>query len=364
MGAVTDPADRLDLTRGPAWANRMALAPLTNKQSEDDGTLSDDERRWLVARARGGFGMVLSCATYVAPEGQAWEGQLGISDDRHLPGLTRLAEELRAEGAVSAMQLHHGGQRADAAVSGRGLVAPWADAAKGVRALTTGEVHAAVDAFVAAAGRAERAGFDGVEVHGAHGYLVGQFLDGRHNHREDGYGGSPQERSRFLLEVLEGIRQTTGPAFQLGLRLSPERFGIDLAEAAELTSTVLAGGHLDYLDLSLWDVRKHPHGHDGGPLLVDHFRELPRHGVRLGYAGHVLSGPDVAWCLERGADFVSIGTGAIIHHDFARRVVSDPAFASTPQPVSREHLEAEHVGPAFVDYLATNWDDFVSPRSA
>lgn len=351
--------ERLDLLRGPSWANRMALAPLTNKQSRADGTLSDDERRWLLARAEGAFGLVMTCATYVAPEGQAWDGQLGLSHDRHLPGLARLAEDLRATGSVSAVQLHHGGLRADPAVSGIRAVAPWEDEAKGVRALTTPEVHLAVEAFVSAAARAERAGFDGVEVHGAHGYLIAQFLDGRHNHREDGYGGSAEGRARFLHEVLSGIRQATGPDFQLGLRLSPERFGIDLDEAVELASTVLAGGHLDYLDLSLWDVRKRPHGLDDG-LLVDHFAGLPRHGVRLGYAGKVLSAADVAWCLEHAADFVSIGTAAIIHHDFAQRVVADPAFVSDPQPVTRARLEAESVGPAFIDYLATGWDDFVS----
>lgn len=361
---MTDAAAPLELLRGPSWANRLALAPLTNKQSNADGTLGDDERRWLVARAEGGFGLVMTCATYVAPEGQAWEGQLGLSDDRHLPGLTRLADELRAAGAVSSVQLHHGGLRADPAVSGADHVAPWADEAKGVRALTTAEVHAAVEAFVAAAVRAERAGFDGVEVHGAHGYLVGQFLDGRHNHREDGYGGSAADRSRFLLEVLDGIRRSTGPDLQLGLRLSPERFGIELGEAAALATQVMAGGHLDYLDLSLWDARKAPHGQEGDAeddrLLLDHFAGLPRHGVRLGYAGKILSAADVAWCLEHGADFATIGTGAIIHHDFARHVLDDPAFVSTPQPVTREHLAAESVGPAFVDYLATNWDDFVA----
>jgi 2,4-dienoyl-CoA reductase-like NADH-dependent reductase (Old Yellow Enzyme family) len=356
---VTDAADPLDLLRGPAWADRLALAPLTNKQSNADGTLSEDERRWLVARAHGGFGFVMTCAAYVAQEGQAWDGQLGVSDDRHLPGLTGLAEELRAAGSVSSVQLHHGGLRADPAVSGVLAVAPWDDEAKGVRALSTAEVHAAVEAFVSAAGRAERAGFDGVEVHGAHGYLVGQFLDGRHNHRGDGYGGSAEDRSRFLLEILEGIRQTTGPEFQLGLRLSPERFGIELPEATRVAATVMAEGHLDYLDLSLWDARKQPHGlHEEG-LLLDHFAALPRHGVRLGYAGKILSSADVAWCLEHAADFVSIGTGAIIHHDFARRALADPGFVSTPQPVPRAHLDAEHVGPAFVDYLATNWDDFV-----
>ncbi len=352
-------AASLELLRGPSWSNRLAVAPLTNKQSNADGTLGDDERRWLVARARGGFGLVMSCATYVAREGQAWVGQLGISDDRHLPGLGRLADDVRAAGAVSSVQLHHGGLRADSAVSGVQTVAPWADPAKGVRALTTAEVHAAVEAFVSAARRAERAGFDGVEVHGAHGYLVGQFLDGRHNQREDGYGASADDRSRFLLEILDGIRRVTGPDFQLGLRLSPERFGIDLDDATSLVTTVMAGGHLDYLDLSLWDARKGPHGLEDDGLLLDRFAALPRHGVRLGYAGKILSAADVAWCLEHAADFVTIGTGAILHHDFARQVLADPTFVSTPQPVTRAHLEAEYTGPAFVEYLATNWDDFV-----
>ena len=356
---MTDASSPLDLLRGPGWSNRLAVAPLTNKQSHSDGTLGDDERRWLVARAHGGFGLVMSCATYVAAEGQAWDGQLGISDDRHLAGLSRLADEVRAADAVSSVQLHHGGLRADPEVSGVPSVAPWANEAKGVRALTTAEVHAAVDAFVAAAGRAERAGFDGVEVHGAHGYLVGQFLDARHNVRTDGYGGSAEDRSRFLLEILEGIRQVTGPGFQLGLRLSPERFGIDLDEATALAARVMADGHLDYLDLSLWDAWKQPHGLEEDGLLLDHFAALPRHGVRLGYAGKILSAADVAWCLEHAADFVTIGTGAIIHHDFARQALADPAFVSIRHPVSRAHLEAEYTGPAFVEYLASNWDDFV-----
>jgi 2,4-dienoyl-CoA reductase-like NADH-dependent reductase (Old Yellow Enzyme family) len=357
---VPDAASPLTLRRGPAWPNRMALAPLTNKQSHPDGTLSDDERRWLVARAEGGLGLVMTCATYVAPEGQAWSGQLGITADRHVDVLRRLADELRSAGAVSSVQLHHGGLRADPEVSGLPKVAPWADESKGVRALSTGEVRAAVEAFVSAAHRAERAGFDGVQVHGAHGYLVGQFLDGRHNHRDDGYGGSPEDRARFLLEVLEGIRQSTGPEFQLGLRLSPERFGIDLGEARALVAVLLERELVDHLDLSLWDVRKTVHGADDETLLVEHFADLPRHGAAVGYAGKVLGAPDVAWCLEHGADFATIGTAAIIHHDVARRVLADPTFVSTPQPVTRAHLRTEHVGPAFVDYLATNWDDFVS----
>ncbi|WP_148613518.1 NADH:flavin oxidoreductase [Nocardioides rubriscoriae] len=352
-------ADQLVLTHGPSWRNRFALAPLTNLQSNPDGTLTDDERRWLVARAEGGFGLTLTCAAYVARAGNAWPGQLGVADDTHLPGLRRLADEIRAAGSVSSVQLHHGGIRASSEVSGEQLVAPWDDEAKGARALTTAEVRRAVDDFVAAAVRAERAGFDGVQVHGAHGYLVAQFLDARKNHRTDEYGGDLAGRSRFLWEVLRGVRESTGAEFQVGLRLSPERFGIDLGEAVSLTGDVLASGLVDHLDLSLWDVRKAVHGSTDDDLLLAHFTPLPRHGVAVGVAGKILSASDAAWCLEHGADFVTVGTGAILHHDFATKAIADAGFVSLAQPVTREHLAAEHVGPAFVDYLATNWDDFV-----
>ncbi len=354
------PGDPISFTRGPDWRNRMALAPLTNLQSHPDGVLSDDEQTWLVARGAGGFGLTMTCAAYVTQAGKAWPGQLGISDGAHVPGLTRLAAAIRETGSVSSIQLHHGGQRADSAVSGIGLVAPWDDAERGVRALTIDEVHATIDDFVAAAATAERAGFDGVELHGAHGYLIGQFLDGRHNQRTDGYGGSLEDRSRFLREVLDGVRAATGTDFQVGLRLTPERNGILLEEATEVAGAVMASGHLDYLDLSLWDVFKEPHetGFDG--LLIDQFLALPRHGTRVGVAGKVLSAADVQWCLDRGADLAFVGTGAIIHHDFAARATTDPAFVAESQPVTRAHLEAESVGPAFIDYLASRWDDFVA----
>ncbi|MGA8255283.1 MAG: NADH:flavin oxidoreductase [Nocardioides sp.] len=357
---MTTPGDQLSFTRGPDWRNRMALAPLTNLQSGVDGVLSDDELHWLVARGVGGFGLTMTCAAYVNQAGKAWPGQLGISTAEHVAGLTRLAEAIRATESVSSVQLHHGGMRASAEVSGVGLVAPWDDVEKGVRALTTDEVREAIDDFVSAAVTAEKAGFDGVELHGAHGYLIGQFLDGRHNQRVDGYGGSLEDRSRFLHEVLDGVRAATGPDFQLGLRLTPERNGIIVEEAAAVLGSVMATGHLDYVDLSLWDVRKEPHepGHSG--LLIDQFVDVPRHGTRLAVAGKVLSAADVQWCLDRRVDAVFVGTGAIIHHDFAARAEADPTFASLPQPVSREHLEAESVGPAFIDYLASGWDDFVA----
>lgn len=357
---MTTFGDRLVLRSGPAWPNRLALAPLTNQQSNADGTLHDDELRWLARRAAGGFGHVLTCAAHVSPAGQAFPGQLAVWDDRFLPGLERLAAAVRAEGAVSAVQLHHGGARAVAELTGTQPVAPWDDPERGVRALTTAEVRAVMDDFVSAALRVQRAGFDGVELHGAHGYLLGEFLDAGRNTRTDEFGGDLAGRSRALFETLAAVREATGPDFQVGVRLSPVRFGIVLSEALQVAEQVMASGLADHLDMSLWDVRTPSAEHDGRTL-TELFAALPRHGTRLGVAGKITSGADVKWCLDAGVDFVLVGTGAILHHDFASRVLADHTFTSVAQPVSRRHLADEAVGPRFVDYLATTWDDFVLP---
>lgn len=357
---MTSLAAPFPLLHGSELANRFALAPLTNVQSNPDGTLSDDEYAWLVARGRGGFGLTTTCAAFVSPAGQAWAGQLGASGDEHLPGLRRLAEGLRATGTRSSVQLHHGGRRADPAVSGVPTQCPWDEPERGAVALTTSGVEQVVEDFVAAAVRVERAGFDGVELHGAHGYLLGQFLDARHNQREDRYGGSLDNRVRVLLEALAAIRSATGPDFQLGLRLTPEGNGISLPEGREIARQVLASGHLDRLDMSLWDVFMQPRGEGHGGLLIEHFTDLPRHGAALSVAGRVLSAEDARWCLAKGADLVTVGTGAILHHDFAARALGDPTFEARARPVSRATLADEHVGTAFIDYLAAGWKDLVA----
>ena len=306
-----------------------------------------------------GFGLVMTAAAYVAPAGQAWAGQLGIASDAHLPGLTALADELRTTGTTSSVQLHHGGRRADPRLTGRPNQCPWDDPEKDAVAMSTGQVEAMVEDFVAAAVRAEQAGFDGVQLHGAHGYLLGQFLDARHNHRTDGYGGDLDGRLRPLLDVVEGVRAATGPDFQLGVRLTPEGTGISLEEGVETARRLLDSDLLDHLDMSLWDVFMRPRtGADG--LLIEHFARLPRRRTALGVAGGVLSAADARWCLEQGADFVTVGTGAILHHDFAARALADPDFRVRERPVSREDLRAESVGEAFLDYLAAGWDDLVA----
>jgi 2,4-dienoyl-CoA reductase-like NADH-dependent reductase (Old Yellow Enzyme family) len=354
-----DPLSPLTLARGPAWPNRLALAPLTNLQSHVDGTLSDDEFRWLTMRATGGFGLVMTCAAHVQANGQGFPGQLGIWGDHHLPGLRRLADAIRTAGSVSSVQLQHSGRRADRALTGEQPVCVWEDAETGARALTDAEIEGVIADFIAAARRAEAAGFDGVELHGAHGYLLAQFLDTSNNHRPH-WGGDRKGRERALWAIIAGIRAATRPDFQLGVRLSPERFGIVLADSVALTADLLASGQVDYVDLSLWDVLKAPEEPEyAGTRLIDHFTALPRGNTRLGVAGKILSAARVRDCLEAGVDFVLVGRGAILHHDFPKRMTADPDFTAMALPVTRAHLAAEGLGPAFLDYMAT-WKGFVA----
>ena len=355
---MTDMFAPLGFAHGQPMANRFMLAPLTNLQSNPDGSLSDDEINWLVKRAEGHFGLVMTAAAFVDPQGIGFPGQLGIASDDHLPGLTRLADALRAKGALSAVQLHHAGIRSPKDIVGT-PVGPFADAETGARALTTAEVEQLRDSFIAAAVRAQRAGFDGAEVHGAHGYVLAQFLDAENNTRDDGWGGDYAGRTRIIREVIDGIRAATGPQFQLGLRLSPERFGIQLGEAKRFAEEVMTGGQLDYLDMSLWDCFKLPNEEEFADRpLIEHFTALERGACRLGVAGKIMDAATVRKCLEAGADFVLLGRGAILHHDFPAQTRTRPDFASAPTPVTRAHLVAEGLGPKFVDYMAT-WKGFV-----
>jgi 2,4-dienoyl-CoA reductase-like NADH-dependent reductase (Old Yellow Enzyme family) len=354
-----DPFAPLVLPRGPAWKNRFMLAPLTNMQSHADGSLSEEEIHWLVKRAQGGFGLTMTAAAHVLPAGQGFKGQLGVFGDEHLPGLTRLADSLRASGTVSSVQLHHAGWRAPQDLTGHQPMGPFEDKQTGARAMTTAEVEEAIEAFIAAAVRAERAGFDGVELHGAHSYLICQFLDVG-NQRDDGWGGSFTQRRRFLDAIIDGVRKAVRPQFQVGLRLTPERHGIATREALELAEDLMTSARIDYLDMSLWSCFKTPVEPEfAAKPLIEWFTALPRGKVPLGVAGKIMGGEDVRRCLDVGADFVAIGRGAILHHDFPQRIALDPDFTSVPRPVSRDHLRGEGLSESFVDYMAT-WPDFVA----
>jgi 2,4-dienoyl-CoA reductase-like NADH-dependent reductase (Old Yellow Enzyme family) len=353
--AMTNLTDPLQLESGATLKNRFVLAPLTNLQSDPDGVLSEDEFRWLTKRAEGGFALVHTCAASVQDSGVGFPGQLGVHDDAHLPGLTRLAAAIKAHGALAIAQLHHGGLR-----SLKSPKAPSADEKLKAEAMTLDEVRASRDCFITAAQRAERAGFDGVELHGAHGYLICSFLSPELNRRDDAYGGDPERRARFLFELVDGVRAATRKGFTLGVRLSPERWGLVLPEIRDVAQHLMRDAKIDFLDLSLWDFRKDPMDESfQGRTLASFFTGLERGSVRLGAAGKIMSAQDARDILAMGFDFPILGRAAILHHDFPKRVAADPNFTAVPTPVSEAYLREEGLGPAFVNYMRT-WKGFVA----
>jgi 2,4-dienoyl-CoA reductase-like NADH-dependent reductase (Old Yellow Enzyme family) len=360
---MKDLFESLHFAHGPVMRNRFMLSPLTNCQSHDDGRLSDDEFNWLTLRAKGGFGITMTCASHVQALGRGFPGQLGIFSDLHLDGLSRLAAAIKAEGSLAMAQLHHAGMRSPAALIGTQPVCPSDNAETGARALSLAEVEQLTEDFIAAAVRAERAGFDGVEVHGAHGYVICQFLSAEINQRTDRYGGSPENRARILFDVVSGIRARCRRDFIVGVRLSPERFGLKLADIRVVAQRLMSEGLIDLLDMSLWDVSKEPLEEEfRGRSLLSYFNDLDRGQVRLGAAGKIMSGADAARCLEAGADVAVVGRGAILHHDFPIRVQGDAAFEAIPLPVTEDYLRSEGLGTAFIKYMG-NWKGFVQAEA-
>ena len=176
--------DKLTFSSGHQMKNRFMLAPLTNTQSHENGVLSDDEYHWLTKRAKGGFGITMSCASHVQDIGKGFPGQLGIFDDKHIDGLTKLTTEIKKHDSLAIAQLHHAGMRSPQELINTQPVCPSDDSSTGARSLSAEEVVELRNDFIAAAVRAKKSGYQGVEIHGAHGYILSQFLSQEINIRE------------------------------------------------------------------------------------------------------------------------------------------------------------------------------------
>lgn len=346
---MTDLFAPLAFASGHTMKNRFMLAPLTNQQSHADGQFSQAEHDWLAMRARGGFGAVMTAAGYVQPGGKGFEGQLGFDEDRFEAALARLASDIKAQDSLAIAQLYHAGLRA---IPGCEIVGPSDDADTGARALSTAEVEEMIEAFIAAAQRCQHAGFDGVEMHGAHSYLLCQFLSGELNRRDDRFGGSLDNRASPIREVISGIRQRCGKQFNLGLRLSPEMMQLRTDEMVELVGQLMAEGNLDYIDMSLWDCFKEANDDAfKGKTLTELFAGLDRGDTKLGVAGQIRTGPAAQMALDQGADFVLVGRAAIAEHDFPERVRRDPSHEMPSPPFSMEYLTNEGISAPFLTYL-------------
>jgi len=316
---------------------------------------------WLRRRATGGFGLIETCAAYFSTDGKSWPGELGVHSDAMLPGLTRLAAELKAAGAPALVQIFHGGARAAEDLAGR----PWsaseneADSAK-PRAATEEDIHRTIRAFVDAALRAKNAGFAGVEIHGAHGYLPCQFLSRVQNTRTDGYGGSYDGRARFLREITRAVRAAVGADCTVGVRVSLEDFGqsvgMDLDEGLTLAQELVQDG-AEFIHASLWDcarmTTKRPDSH-----AITLLRAALPADVRILVAGKIWSRADADKALALGADAVAIGRAAIAYPEWPRLAKAED-YAPAAPPFSAEQLRAADLSETFVSYMK-RWKGFVA----
>lgn len=347
---------------GAVMKNRFMLAPLTNRQSHENGQLSEDEFHWLTMRAKGQFGMVMTCASHVQKEGKGFPGQLGIFSDELMPGHIRLTEAIQKEGSLAVIQLQHAGMRSPAELLEGQPVCPSDNEKLGARGLTLEEVNQLKEDFIAAALRSQKCGYDGVEVHGAHGYILTQFLSSEINHRTDQYGGSLENRARLIFEIVDGIREACGKSFLIGVRLSPEKFGMKLMEVRQVCQQLIDGGKIDFMDVSLWDCFKLPEEEEyQDKNLLEHFTQLDCKDVLLTVAGKIRTGKDVQTVLAAGIDFVTIGRSGILHHDFPAKVMADLDFEPVSNPVSEEYLRQEGLSNTFITYMR-RWPDFVEEK--
>ena len=247
---------------GREMANRFVIAPLTTDSSHEDGTATEYELEFIRRRAANGFGATISSAAYVEADGRSWQG-IGAAHDGHLSSLRRLAEAMRAAGGLAILQIYDGGRIAKPELIGeqyacafrRGIIA---SRRQTPRAMTSDEVENLIASFREAAALARKAGFDGVEIHGANHYAVHQFFSPRANHRVDQWGGTLARRMNFPLAVAAAVRDALGPKLIAGFRVTPfeaEADGYTL-EDAKLLCSELARLGLDYISVSLDDYRK------------------------------------------------------------------------------------------------------------
>ena len=220
--------------------NRFVMAPMGTKHASEQGYVTDPLKDYFEARARGGTGLIIVEATLVHPHGRGYEKLLEITDDTFIPGLRELVGVIQRHGAKAAVQLQHCGRLAKSKLSGRQPLAPSPIPALGgetPKELTIEEIKEIIGFFADAAARAKRAGFDGVEIHGAHGYLIDQFLSPSSNKRKDIYGGGVKNRARILIEILRAVRGAVGNDYPVWCRMNGKEYGTEegttLEEAKE-----------------------------------------------------------------------------------------------------------------------------------
>ena len=336
--------------RGVTLRNRIGVSPMCQYSCED-GLANDWHLVHLGSRAAGGAALVMVEATAVTPEGRITPRDMGIWDGRHVEPLARIARFVRSQGAVPGIQLAHAGRKASRRPpwEGRGYVPPadggwtpvgprplaFADRGPAPAALDESGIDGIVRAFAVAAGRAVAAGFQVIEIHSAHGYLLHEFLSPLTNHRDDRYGGSLDNRTRFLMRVAEGVRAVIPEGVPLFVRISATDWvegGWDPAQSVELAKRLREVG-VDLIDASSGGIRPDVPVPAAKGYQVPFARRIRAEaGIRTATVGRITEAAH--------ADAIIHGGGADLVF-LARQMIRDPYWALHAE----EELAAEPTWP-------------------
>jgi 2,4-dienoyl-CoA reductase-like NADH-dependent reductase (Old Yellow Enzyme family) len=304
--------------------NKMVLAPMTTYSSNDDLTLSDEEEIYYNARAKE-FGIVITAATAVNKDAQAFENQISIRDSRYLDSMKRLAHSIKKENSLAILQLHHGGRMnvpnlyPNQDIVSASAVKANRDYAVTPRELKTSEVYDIIDDFRNATKLAIKAGFDGIELHGANTYLIQQFFSPHSNQREDEFGGSLEKRLTFPMTLVDcaiDIRNKYADNnFIIGYRLSPEELeepGITLEDTLLLVEE-LSFKDIDYIHLSMgrYDQTSQRDKSDLEPIITK-VKDRIEDRVSLIGVGKISSIDNIEKAQELGFDYFAMGLPALV----------------------------------------------------
>ncbi|MBR3120851.1 MAG: NADH-dependent flavin oxidoreductase [Oceanobacillus sp.] len=318
---------------GVELKNRIIMAPMTNFSSNPDGTVSEEELAYYARRSKD-VSMVITACTYVTPNGKGFHNEFAGDRDEMIPSLSQLAKTIQNQGAKAILQIFHGGRMCPPELVPHGdivsasAVPAEVAGAKTPRALTETEVEEIVDAFGETARRAIEAGYDGVEIHGANGYLIQQFFSPHSNQREDRFGGSVEKRMTFPLAIVDKIKSVVkehaDDSFIVGYRFSPEEAetpGITMADTIKLVDT-LAEKDLDYLHVSLQHfLSKARRGvEDVNKTRIDYLLETIDNRVPLIGVGSIYSAEDARKAFETGVPLLALGRELIIDPDWVQKV--------------------------------------------
>ena len=244
---MTGPFDPITID-GIRIRNRFMRSATWDGTATDDGGATDASVKIFEGVASGGVGLIVTGYAYVSEQGKAAVGQYGVSEDRHIGGLQRLVKAAHDHGAKIALQIAHAGI-AVGSLRRRDLVALAPSKIEGLtsphRALTSLEIEEIVSDFGAAAARAREAGFDAVQLHAAHGYLMSQFLSPLANRRTDKWGGTAERRLRFHVEVMRSVRRAVGEAYPIWMKLGLQDHspgGLQLSEGLDALKVLTAEG--------------------------------------------------------------------------------------------------------------------------